>query len=229
MVGRMTSVWMRQPRKGKEQLSREQIVAEAIKLLDESGIESLSMRNLGTRLNAGATSLYRHVANKDELIELVADEVYAEIHVPDGSWREATTATAYSVREMILRHPWIASVLGQVGLSYLGPNFMQLTESLLVTFEKAGFDLAEADMAISSVLSYVVGIAISEAAWYQALARSGQTAEEWADNLRPAVEQVVSGYPRLKELTAGHLAPGATAPDKFAYGLEKMLDALEKR
>jgi len=75
------SVWTRpQPqRRQKEQLTRERIVAEALRLLDEEGMEALSMRSLGQRLGAGATSLYRHVASKDELIELVADAVYGEI------------------------------------------------------------------------------------------------------------------------------------------------------
>src|SRR3954449_2777040 len=87
------SVWTRPQRRQKEQLTRERIVAEAIRLLDDEGLEALSMRTLGQRLGAGATSLYRHVASKDELIELVADEVYGEIEVPEpsdpSSWRLA--------------------------------------------------------------------------------------------------------------------------------------------
>ncbi|MBO0515534.1 TetR/AcrR family transcriptional regulator, partial [Streptomyces beijiangensis] len=80
------SVWTRPQRRVREQpaLSRDQIVTEALALLDDAGIEALSMRKLGTRLNAGATSLYTHVANKDELIELVVDLVYGEIEVPAG-------------------------------------------------------------------------------------------------------------------------------------------------
>src|SRR6478672_5502572 len=89
----LTSVWTRPQRRQKEQLTRERIVAEAIRLLDEEGLEALSMRSLGQRLGAGATSLYRHVASKDELIELVADEVYGEMEVPTISdpaeWRQA--------------------------------------------------------------------------------------------------------------------------------------------
>ncbi|WP_435835385.1 TetR/AcrR family transcriptional regulator [Streptomyces avermitilis] len=79
------SVWTR-PRGGRERpvLSREQIVAEALRLLDSEGIDALSMRKLGNRLSAGATSLYRHVANKDELIELAVDEIYGEIGLSDA-------------------------------------------------------------------------------------------------------------------------------------------------
>ncbi|MFC7587896.1 TetR/AcrR family transcriptional regulator [Nonomuraea antimicrobica] len=138
------SVWAR-PRPKREQpaLSRDRIVSEAIQLLDTEGIEALSMRSLGTRLGAGATSLYRHVANKDELIELVVDEVYGEMRVPDAGdpahWRAAVTDAARSLRSMVLRHPWIVSVLGQVGLAYLGPNLMRQSERLLALFQAAGF------------------------------------------------------------------------------------------
>ena len=70
----IASPWNRpQKRRTQPALSREQIVAEAFALLDAEGIDALSMRKLGARLNAGATSLYTHVANKEELLALVVD------------------------------------------------------------------------------------------------------------------------------------------------------------
>ncbi len=151
----MTSVWTR-PKRGREQpaLSQDQIVSAAIEILDTEGLDALSMRRLGTRLNAGATSLYRHVTNRDELIELVVDHVYGEIELPGktGDWRAALTACAAGLRAMILRHPWIASVLGQVGMSYLGPNVMRLNEGMLTLFESAGFPGTEANQAIRAQL-----------------------------------------------------------------------------
>ena len=140
----ITSVWTR-PRRGPEQpsLSREQIVAEAVLLLDLEGIEALSMRKLGTRLGAGATSLYRHVASKDELIELVVDEVYGELELPEAAdpadWRTSVATGAHSLRAMALRHPWVATVLGHVGLVHLGPNVMRMSERMLGQFEAASF------------------------------------------------------------------------------------------
>ncbi|MDI5976361.1 TetR/AcrR family transcriptional regulator [Amycolatopsis magusensis] len=228
------SVWTR-PRRGREQpaLSREQIVAEAVRLLDADGLEALSMRTLGTRLGAGATSLYRHVANKDELIELVVDEVYGEIEVPSGGeWRAVARGCAQSIRSMIVRHPWIASALGQVGLSYLGPNVMRLNDGMLGIFESAGFTLAEADRALGAMVSYVIGMGITEAAWLTMLARSGKTEQEWGDYLRPTVEAAAEPYPRLKKLfgeTTTYEDPGEAREDSFGYGLERMLDGLESR
>ncbi|MGW4132154.1 TetR/AcrR family transcriptional regulator [Amycolatopsis japonica] len=232
------SVWTR-PRRKRDQpaLSQAQIVAEAVRLLDVEGVDALSMRRLGTALNAGATSLYRHVANRDELIELVVDEVYGEITVPDGDddparWREAAVVGAESVRAMILRHPWVASLLGSVGLSYLGPNVMRLNERLLGVFVSAGFPGDEANQAISAVISYVIGMGTTEAAWLTTVAKSGQGEREWAERLRPAVEEAAREHPHQREMLArGEVEadPVRLRDEKFRYGLDRMLDGLETR
>ncbi|MFK0250146.1 TetR/AcrR family transcriptional regulator C-terminal domain-containing protein [Amycolatopsis azurea] len=229
------SVWTR-PRRKRDQpaLSQAQIVAEAVRILDVEGVDALSMRRLGTALNAGATSLYRHVANRDELIELVVDEVYGEITVPDGDdpegWREAAVVGAQSVRAMILRHPWVASLLGSVGLSYLGPNVMRLNERLLAVFVTAGFPGDEVEQAISAVISYVVGMGTTEAAWLTTVAKSGESEREWAERLRPAVEEAAREHPHQRERIAKADAdPERLRDEKFRYGLERMLDGLETR
>lgn len=103
------SVWARRQREPDQPaLSRAAIVREAITMLDAEGIEALSMRKLATRLNAGATSLYRHVATKDELMELAVDEVFGEITLPPADspdWRAAATEAAGAFRATALRHP----------------------------------------------------------------------------------------------------------------------------
>jgi AcrR family transcriptional regulator len=235
----LPSVWARQ-RKQREQpaLTQDRIVAEALALLDEQGLDALSMRSLGTRLNAGATSLYRHVANKDELMELVVDEVYGEVEVApgidvaDGAWREPIGAAAHSLRAMILRHPWVASVLGQVALVELGPNLMRVSERMLALFRAAGFDLAESDRANSTLTAYVVGIATSEAGFLSLMARSGQDPEEWARNLRETAEEVAAGQPLLKEYYAAAWPTGDLMEwntENFVYGLELFLDGIAVR
>ncbi|MFI6505223.1 TetR/AcrR family transcriptional regulator [Nonomuraea typhae] len=230
------SVWTR-PRRQQQQpaLSRERIVAEAVKLLDEEGIDNLSMRTLGTRLNAGATSLYRHVANKDELIELVVDEVYGELRVPEAAgrsdWREAAAGCADSLRSMILRHPWVASVLGQVGLAELGPNLMRQSDRMLALFQAAGFELGEANQAMGTLISYVVGMTTSEAALLSMLARLGQTEEELAAQVREAAMHASRELPRLQELDEQLLNddPSKIRDRDFRYGVDRILDGLATR
>ncbi|MBO2454229.1 TetR/AcrR family transcriptional regulator C-terminal domain-containing protein [Actinomadura barringtoniae] len=225
------SVWARPRKKEHPALSQERIVAEAIQLLDAEGIESLSMRSLGTRLNAGATSLYRHVANKDELIELVVDEVYGELEVPaagdPNAWREAIAGFAASLRAMALRHPWVATLLGQVGLVQLGPNVSRLSEAVIAVFNAAGFSVEESDKAMGTVISYVVGLATNEAAYLSMLARSGQTETEFVENLRAAAED----NPELPSAPAAQLSqdPSEVRDENFDYGLQRVLDGLAVR
>ncbi|MFJ9413749.1 TetR/AcrR family transcriptional regulator [Streptomyces sp. NPDC101227] len=229
------SVWSRPRPRQREHLTREQIVAEAIRLLDEEGIEALSMRRLGTRLNAAATSIYRHVASKYELIELVVDDVYGEPGVPataDGKqWRAAVTRTATELRAMVLRHPWIAPELGQVGLVHIGPNAIGMSSGLLAQFEAAGFPADEMDQAMGTLMAYVIGTAVSEAAYLSGIARSGKTEEEWVAELRPAFDEASREHPRLRQGSSAQpdADPQRIRDDSFAYGLDRVLDGLAAR
>ena len=227
------SVWARPQREPDQPaLSRAAIVREAIVMLDAEGVEALSMRKLGARLNAGATSLYRHVATKDELMELAVDEVAAEITVPspgDSDWRAAVTEAARSFRATALRHPWLASVLGQAGLAYLGPNLMSVSERLAALFTATG--LPNPSGAIDAVLSYVIGMSTTEAAWLTTVARSGQTEAGFIASLMPAAQQAAASYDHLAEAYTAPPPPdpAAVRDAKFAYGLDVILDGLALR
>lgn len=227
------SVWARQQREPDQPtLSRAVIVREAVAMLDADGIEALSMRKLGARLNAGATSLYRHVATKDELMELAVDEVFGEITVPaagSADWRAATTEAAGSFRATALRHPWLASVLGQAGLAYLGPNLMSFSERLAALFTAVGFP--EPGGAIDTVLSYVIGMSTTEAAWLTTVARSGDTEAAFLARLMPAAQEAVAGHDHLAGAYAAGPAPDPAAirDAKYGYGLDVVLDGLSLR
>lgn len=244
------SVWVRDNQEaGQPVLSRAAIVREAIAMLDAEGVEALSMRKLGARLNAGATSLYRHVANKDELMELAVDEVAAEISVPSTGpttgptagpttgpgaggpdWRAAAAQAAGSFRATALRHPWLASVLGQAGLAYLGPNLMSVSERLAALFTTAGFP--DPSGAIDALLSYVIGMSTTEAAWLTTVARSGETEADFVARLMPAARQAAAGYDHLAEayyVTPPDPDPARLRDTKFANGLDIVLDGLATR
>ncbi|MET8454042.1 TetR/AcrR family transcriptional regulator C-terminal domain-containing protein [Streptomyces sp. NPDC005209] len=229
------SVWARPQREPDQPaLSRDVIVREAIAMLDAEGIEALSMRKLGARLNAGATSLYRHVATKDELMELAVDAVAAEIHVPPSDspdWRAAVTEAAHSFRATALRHPWLSSVLGQAGLAYLGPNLMAFSERLASLFIAIGFP--DPSGAIDAVLSYTIGMSTTEAAWLSTVARSGETEAEFIDRLLPAAQQAAADHDHLadsyRDAAVRTADPVKLRDDKFAYALEIVLDGLALR
>ncbi|MFG3225242.1 TetR/AcrR family transcriptional regulator [Kitasatospora sp. NPDC048194] len=231
------SPWNR-PRRGRTQpaLSRDQIVAEAFALLDAEGIEALSMRKLGARLNAGATSLYTHVANKEELLALVVDQVFGELPLPvaEGAedpkvWRAAVLECTEGMRAAINRHPWMVSVLGDVGMVYLGPNWMGISEALLAVMETAGFDLAEANDVMNAVMGYTIGTACVEAAWLSALAKTSRSEQEVMDQLLPTVVAATKAFPRLHRLYTTQVPKEIAAgrDDGFVRGITVILDGIE--
>lgn len=233
--GEIQSVWTRPQRRKRDQpaLTRAQIVAAAIELLASEGTEALSMRKLGAKLNAGATSLYTHVANKDEIIELAADQVIGELTVPDpahpGGWRAAMREYATELRGLILRNPWLAAVFGEIGTLYLGPNMMRSCEGVLAVLESAGFDEERADNAMNVLFGYVVGITSAEAASLAVIRRSGLDAADWLDKMLAAGEAASRNYPRLhKRYTSKADSADVRMPaDTFAQQVEIILDGLD--
>jgi AcrR family transcriptional regulator len=233
------SVWatdLRRPR-AKPTLSRERIVVEAIGLADSDGLEALSMRKLGTQLGVGATSIYWHVASKEQLVELIVDHIYGELEVPeagDGStWRDDLRACADGLRQTILRHPWMATMLAQSATAGFGPNAVRVSEWIIGVLRSAGLSAAEADQATGAVASYVLGTAGHEAAWLQMLDRSGQSEAEILAQMMPAVTEAVKDAPHTREVLDAYVAayagrdPVTMRDEAFDYGLELMLDGLE--
>ncbi|MBF6296530.1 TetR/AcrR family transcriptional regulator C-terminal domain-containing protein [Nocardia amamiensis] len=229
MTKQFTSVWTREPRQPKTSgLSRDQIITAAVEILDAEGLESLSMRKLGAKLGAGATSLYWHVANKEELLELVLDQFWGMVRTPEpeqASWRELLTTFAYSLRATIREHPWMASLVGQ--LPSIGPNSLQVSDRLRRAFGRAGFRGVDIYLAGGTVMGFVLGQVIPEIAWQKA---SGG-AEMDTDGMLRVMEDLSADYP---EMLADMRATAPTDPEvaramAFDFGLLCVLDGLEAR
>jgi AcrR family transcriptional regulator len=203
-----------------------------MQLLDEEGLDALSMRKLGARLGAGATSLYWHVANKDELLELVMDEVYAKISIPEGaSWHDAATAFAYGMRTAVSQHPWSVSLIGV--LPSLGPNAMTAADRLMAAFSRAGFDGIDVDYAVTAVVSYTLGATIPEVAWLNAVAEAGTDVAGIQASMGPVIEELGAGYPSLLERYRAYhdtaFDPMTARRIAFDFGLVALLDGLAAR
>ncbi|GAA0357107.1 TetR/AcrR family transcriptional regulator [Actinoallomurus spadix] len=225
------SVWTRPPRSRGAQptLSRAQIVRTAIELLDEKGLDGLSMRRLGERLAAGATSAYWYVATKDELLELVLDEVMGEIEVPEvgaTDWRTAATALAHGLRSMILRHPWVTGLFGVRPM--MGPNAMRMSDRTVGVLTAAGFSGMDVAYASSLLMSHVIGSATMEAAWKRSIT-PGTSVSEAVDELRPYIDEVSSRYPHYGAWWRENrgMDPENLQDEGFAFAVERLLDGLQ--
>ncbi|GII60594.1 TetR family transcriptional regulator [Sphaerisporangium krabiense] len=231
------SVWARDtaPRRGREQpaLSRAQIVRAAVELLDAEGLDALSMRRLGARLGAGATSIYWHVATKDDLLELVLDEVYAEDGFPQAvacpTWREAATRFAYGLRQALFQHPWAAQLVP--AMPSIGPNALKAMDNLMSAFGKGGFTGRTLDYAVSAVVAYTLGATTPEVGLLTKVGGTEAAEREWYDAMQEQVQVAAADFPELRCRYAGYAASevAATRAFNFDFGLTSMLDGLEVR
>ncbi|TCM51449.1 TetR/AcrR family transcriptional regulator [Kribbella sp. VKM Ac-2568] len=175
------SVWLREePERTRAPLSREDIVETAIKVLDRDGLEQLSMRRMAVELGTAATSaLYWRIANKNDLLELAVDAVIggALVETDEGDWRDQLTALAQAAYGVLADHPWAPQLLASH--AGLGPNYQAYTERVLGVLNSAGFKGVHLDAAVSAVIHYVVGAAVTDAAWTATVRRSALTERDW--------------------------------------------------
>ena len=205
-------------------LSRERVLHAAVAFADENGIGSLSMRKLGETLGVEAMSLYNHVANKDELLDGMVDLVFSEIGLPSGGadWRTAMRQRAVSARRTLSRHPWAIGLMES--RTTPGPATLRHHDAVIGSLRESGFTIAMAAHAYAVLDSYVYGFALQEASM------PFHTAEETEEVVQMILKQMPRDeYPYLTELAVEHvLQPGYDYGDEYEFGLDLILDGLER-
>ncbi len=205
-------------------LSRARVLRAAVALAEADGIDALTMRRLGQELGVEAMSLYKHVANKEDLLDGMVDVVFGEIELPPAGtdWRTAMRRRAVSVRGALTRHPWATPLMQS--RSRPGPATLRHHDAVIGTLRAAGFPIALVAHAFSALDSYIYGFAL------QQRSLPFETGEETA----ALAQSIMAGfpadeYPHLVELTVQHvLRPGYDYGDEFEFGLDLILDGLER-
>jgi AcrR family transcriptional regulator len=204
-------------------LSRAGVVEAALVLIDEEGLEAATMPKVAERLGVGTMSLYRHVRDKDDLIEAVAEHVMGAIPVPAGApddWQGRVVGYLRALRDAAIAHPALGLILADRGLT-VGPVFDQL-EQLLDILVTAGFPQSDAVRTFYTLLSYVFGFVIWELPRVHLQPVAAYTAA-WntaIDTLDP------DEYPRLHELR--RTLTTTASPDQFEYGLRHLIASLRR-
>ena len=204
-------------------LTRRRVLEAALALADRGGIESLSMRKLAQELGVEAMSLYHHVANKDEILDGLVDIVFGEIELPSGpDWRSAMRQRAVSARAALRRHPWATPLMESRASP--GPANLRHHDAVLGVLRGAGFPLELAAHAYSLLDAYLYGFALQEASL------PFSTPEETAEVASSIMAEMAAGaYPHLTELAVEHvLQPGYDYGNEFRFGIELLLDGLER-
>ncbi len=214
-------------------LSRERVLRAAIKIADENGIESLTMRRLAEELGAEAMSLYYHVANKESLLDGIADAVVAEINdvvgaiaVPSAgaAWKAAVRQRILSARKVLLRHPWAPRVLET--RTSAGPAVMLYLDGLLRLMRDGGFSYDLIHHALHAFGSRALGFTQE---MFEPSA--GTSSEQSAAVFEGIAGQVPHLVAMIMEVT--HDDPDSTLgwcddQTEFEFGLDIILDGLDK-
>ena len=208
-------------------LSTERVLETAVALADRDGLESLTMRRLADELGAGAMSLYHYVPNKEQLLDGMIDIVFGEIEPPslELPWRTAMRRRAVSTRAALNRHRWAVGLME--GRSNPGPAGIRIREAILGCLREAGFSIEMTIQAYSVQDAYIYGFALQERSLpFESAEESTEVAEATTRDVADLAER----FPYLAEVVAGHVAKvGYDFAAAFEYGLDLILDALEKR
>ncbi|GAA2775403.1 TetR/AcrR family transcriptional regulator [Streptomyces showdoensis] len=200
-------------------------MAAAVALADEGGLGGVSLRKVAARLNAGPMRLYGYISTKQELFDLMVDEVYAEIRPqePPGDWREALGGLAHRTRHAALRHEWLADLLG--GRPALGPHALAAGEATLAALESVT-DIDTALRAMETVGAYSTGAIRREIANLRAERATGLSKHDWQRASGPHLTGMLATgrFPALSK--AVHDGADVDAGTSFATGLDWVLDAV---
>jgi len=209
----------------RSRLSRERVLIAAMAHADAWGLEALSMRKLADELGVAPMALYRHVANRDDLVDGMVDVVFSEIELPsDGeSWRTTMRKRAVSVRDVLLRHRWAIGLMES--RRNPGPANLRHHDGVIGTLRAAGFSMAMVAHAYALLDAYIYGFALTR---MNLPFEGGDDVAEVAQTMLDPFP--VDAYPNLVAFITEHaMKPGYDFGDEFAYGLDLILDGLELR
>jgi AcrR family transcriptional regulator len=207
---------------GRRRLNRPSVLQAAVALTDMNGLEGFSMRQLAQELGVVPMALYKHVANKDELLDGMVDIVFSEIESPpiDHDWRSAMRRRAISVRQALNRHPW---AIGLMETRNPGPANLRNHNAVMGCLREAGFSFEAAIHAYSVQDAYIYGFALQEKTLgFRTPGDAGAAAQRRAQAIGTPDD-----YPYLAEIAAKLPDTGYDNASEFAWGLDLILDSLD--
>jgi AcrR family transcriptional regulator len=204
-------------------LSKARVLQAAVALADEVGLVAFSMRPLAQELGVVPMALYKHVANKDELLDGMVDIVFSDIDLPsaDLDWRSAMRNRAISTREALKRHAW---AIGLMESRHPGPANLRNHNAVMGCLRGAGFSFEMAVHAYSVQDAYIYGFALQEQdLGFKTPQSAGEAAKRRADMIG-----ALDDYPHLAEVVTKLPETGYDSALEFAWGLDLILDGLEQ-
>lgn len=219
------------PRPAKIPLTREQIVRTALRIVQAEGIDGVSMRRVAAEFETGPSSLYAHVTNKDELLQLMFDEMCGMVPVPDvlpGRWKEQISELARAGHRVMLEH----NDLARAALATIptGPNALRISNAMFGMMLAGGVPPRQAAWAMDRIFLYIAADAYEQSIWRTEVQGSGPDQQTFIDTLTADVaayfKQVPEDrYPYIRRY-AQELIDGRS-DERFEFGLAMLVDGLD--
>lgn len=180
------------------------------------------MRKLATALKVEAMSLYNHVANKDELLDGMVDQIIGEITLPEpgGDWKSAMRVRAHSALAVMTAHPWAPMLV--VSRIVVGPNMLRYIDATLGTLREAGLSWHDTDRAWNTLDNYIYGFTLQQ----QNFPVNPDDYASAAANYLPMLP--AKTYPYMHALSAQVANGSHDGTLDFGFGLELILDGVER-
>ena len=208
----------------REPLSRDRVLAAAMAIADERGLEALTMRGLARALGVEAMSLYHYAASRDEIVDAIVSLVVEQFELPpeDGDWKAAIRSSEISAHRVLRQHPWACNPL--MSARGVRPVRLRHIDALLGRLAEAGLAPGLADLTYHALDSHLLGSTLWEAGYASGLSHlSASDQEEFVRRLH------LEAYPHLLGHVAFHEEPRvAGSPSEFEFGLDLILDGLER-
>ncbi|MEO3873731.1 GntR family transcriptional regulator [Nonomuraea sp. B12E4] len=222
---RATSPRARRPGGPREALNRKDVLRAAVAIADVEGLDAVSMRRLAAELGVGPMSLYRHVANKDELVTQMADEVFGEPELPlpgPEGWRAKLELISRAQWELCRRHLWLPRAVSFTRPA-LAPNMMAHTEWTLRALDGLGLPMTIRSREALTLHALVITVALSMADEVEAEQETGVTLAGWWLARRKRADELLDDgrFPLLSTIPEEAVSD---LDELFEYGLARHLD-----
>lgn len=203
-------------------LNRDRILQAAVAVADNRGFDALSMRNLAEELGTAPMSLYRHFANKEDLLDGMVDVVFAEMYPPaiGGDWKAEFRKRGISAREALRRHPWAIGLM-ETRMNP-GPASAVHHNATMGCLREAGLPFRDAVHGYSVLDSYTYGFALQEKTI------PFESPKEAAEMAEVTVADMGDQYPYLAEVVSEFSKSEFVYAEEFEFGLDLILDGLER-
>ncbi|MEU1484978.1 TetR/AcrR family transcriptional regulator [Streptomyces sp. NPDC005752] len=213
-------------------LDRDRITAATVRLLDADGLAKFSMRRLAAELDVTAMSLYWYVDTKDDLLELALDTVFGEIPATaeDSGWRDRLRELATSYRKMLVRHPWVSTLIG--GFLNIGPHSMLFSYAVQDVIRATGLPPGDRTGAMSAVFQFVYGFGSVEGHFVQRTVEAGLSQDEYfrraMGTIRadPELKRLMEPSESLMEARGGDTVEEMRERD-FVFALDLLIAGVE--